>query len=540
MSQPKKPSSPSLMPGLRLRIALAILLALSIGVRLFYALGDHAIVNILTFVCITIAIISLFVWFVFLSGHTRQARRSVLLLTILSLVGVVSVVKIAHFSGELIPTFRWRWSKAPDEILGPPTVAGSADLVNLAKTTKEDFPEFLGPGRTAYVPTLTLADDWVASPPKLLWKQSVGAGWSAFSAVNGFAVTMEQRGLEEWVTCYEVETGKLRWASSSPGRHETTLGGTGPRSTPTIHAGRVYTLGATGLLRCLDGKDGSTIWEDDIPKRYKQTAATDQSYAAWGRSNSPLIVDDLVVVPAGGSPDKRVSLIAYDKISGEVRWEGGSQFISYASPTVATLLGKRQIVSVNESNVSGHDIQTGQVLWEHKWEGDSAAGASTSQPVAISANQLLLSKHYNQGSALLKLIAGANDKIEVERTWHHNNLLKTKFTNVVVIGKYAYALSDGILECVDIQAGRKQWKHRDGRFGQGQILGVGDKILVMAERPCVLQLVAANPRRFEHLGKYPVFENSDRAWNNLCLYGNRLLVRNWELAACLELPLKSP
>src|SRR4029078_7871923 len=131
-----------------------------------------------------------------------------------------------------------------------------------------DFPQFLGPQRSCWIPGPELARDWSKQPPKLVWKRPIGAGWSAFSAVNGYAVTMEQRGAEEWVTCYEVATGEPVWGQAIEARHENPMGGVGPRATPTIHRGRVYALGATGVLRCLDGASGKLLWSDDVRKRY--------------------------------------------------------------------------------------------------------------------------------------------------------------------------------------------------------------------------------------------------------------------------------
>ena len=538
MSKDTAPA-PRLFPQLKMKLWLVFLLGITVAARRGSDfIGDFAIVNALTFMGLMLAGMSAVIWLTFFSDHSASARYGTLLIVVGGIFAFFSLVRVEGVSGELIPTFRMRWSKAPDELLENPE-SDTADHVDLQTTTKDDFPGFLGPKRSGHVSDVALATDWSKNKPKILWKLEVGAGWSAFSAVNGFAVTMEQRGDQEWVTCYEIETGKLRWATPSPGRHETTMGGIGPRSTPTIHAGRVFTVGATGLVRCLDGATGKVIWEDALLKRYKQSAAEEQGYVAWGRSNSPLIVDDLLVVPAGGTPEKRVSLIAYDWKTGDVKWESGNTYISYASPNVATILGDRQILSVNESTVSGHDIRNGRVLWEHEWNGSSAAAATASQPVPISDDQILISKHYNQGSALLKLNKDAEGNYTVKREWHKTNLLKTKFTNVVIIGEYAYALSDGILECAEVQTGKKMWKDRKGRFGQGQILGVGNLIIAMSEkRPCALQLVEATPKKFNHLGSFTVFEESDRAWNNLCLYGNKLLVRNWQYAACVELPVK--
>ncbi len=147
-----------------------------------------------------------------------------------------------------------------------------------------------------------------------MWRQPIGAGWSAFAAVNGYAVTMEQRDEQELTTCYEISSGQLVWANGVEARHATTIGGIGPRSTPTIHEGRVYCLGATGVFRCLDGSDGTELWRHDLQQEF---GVQDESQGvAWGCAAAPLIVDQLVIVPAGGPADgRKYSLVAYDRIS---------------------------------------------------------------------------------------------------------------------------------------------------------------------------------------------------------------------------------
>src|SRR5262249_46281340 len=160
-------------------------------------------------------------------------------------------------------------------------------------------------------------------------------------------------------------------------RHENPMGGVGPRSTPNIHGGRVYALGATGVLRCLDGGTGKLLWSDDLRKRYGLSAGEDESLVQWGRAASPLIVDNFVVVPGGGPSGKAKCLVAFDAESGRLEWEaenkqasGAADQISYSSPVLATLAGRRQILIVNESTISGHDPATGERLWSaDTWSG---------------------------------------------------------------------------------------------------------------------------------------------------------------------------
>jgi outer membrane protein assembly factor BamB len=251
-----------------------------------------------------------------------------------------------------------------------------------------------------------------------------------------------------------------------------------------------------------------------------------------------LVVDDLLIVPLGGpASGPYASLAAFDKLTGELRWSGGSWQVSYASPALVSLGGVRQIVIVNESTVSGHRVEDGEVLWSHPWPGGSASNASTSQAVAISDTKLLLSKGYGTGSALIELLPEVGGPWQTRQLWAQTGMLKTKFTNVAVRAGYAYGLSDGILECIEIESGQRCWKERrGGDFGHGQILLVDDVLLVSAENGRVA-MVEANPQRFTKLGEFAALD--DQTWNNLCLAGPYLLVRNAVEGACYRLPLRS-
>ena len=445
------------------------------------------------------------------------------------------MLRIDHVSGEMVPRFALRWSPEPDRLLAVPA-AEAARGIDLKTTTEDDFPGFLGKNRDLRVDHVALERDWTEHPPRLLWKQPIGAGWAGFSAVNGFACTLEQRGDQELVSCYNVRTGQLVWTHGVRARHSTTMGGVGPRSTPTIHEGRVFALGATGILQCLDGSTGRLLWNDDLLKRYGVDPAKEAMAIGWGRAASPLIVDHLVVVSAGGpAAGPHVSLAAFEQSNGQLAWESGNRQISYSSPALAVFEGVRQIVIVNEDTVTGHDTAAGRLLWDHAWPGGSASNASVSQAVPLEGSRVLLSKGYGGGAELLKLEIAPDGSFRTTTLWRDANLLKTKFTNVVIHDGHVYGLSDGILECVELASGKRKWKR--GRYGHGQILGVRDLLLVQSETGEVL-LVEANPDKLVELGRLPAIEG--KSWNNLCLYGSLLLVRNAEEAACYELAIQRP
>ena len=496
---------------------------------------DHAVSNILFFVFTCNTGVTFLLWFLWFSGHSRRVRRYVFRGVIATLLCLAATVRPVRTSGDLLPSFRFVWQ--PVGSTAPPLSAfdSSPEGVDLLATTADDFPQFLGPDRNLKLSGPALDPDWESRPPKQVWRQAIGAGWSGFVTTGAFAVTMEQRDDQELVTCYQKETGKAVWAHGLDIRHATLMGGVGPRSTPTIDEGRVYALGATGVLLCLNGADGELLWKVDLPAAFGVAPGDDSSEIAWGRANSPLVVGSLVVIPAGGPQDgEKHSLAAYNKEDGELVWTGGDDQVSYSSPVVYTLLGQRQIVSVNENTVSGHRIEDGSQLWSLKWPGSSSGPANTSQPMLLSDNRLLVSKGYNRGAAeiLLTLDGGS---WSADFGWESGRVLKTKLTSTIVHKSHGYGLNDGIIQCVSLKDGSLVWK--GDRLRHGQPLLVGDKLLVMSEWGD-LYLYEASPDGGKRKQPLAVLKDAlqGTAWNNLCLSGNRLLVRSDQEAACYELP----
>jgi outer membrane protein assembly factor BamB len=492
---------------------------------------DPAVARIVGFVGVLLCLFNLGVWFFFRSGYSTGLRRGGLIATLGLIVATVATVRVESFSGSLIPTLKFAWTKAHDETLGELATNDGAG-VDLLTTSPLDFPQFLGPQRNQVVTGANLSHDWSATPPQEIWRREVGAGWSGFAVVNGFAVTMEQRGEQELVTCYAVDRGEPQWSSSVHSRHKTPLGFLGPRSTPTIHNGRVYAQGAAGILRCLDGANGKTIWQRDFFAEIGMTQSEAERAVAWGRANSPLVVDDKLIVAVGGpSEGQSVNVAALDLETGETIWEGSDQQISYASPITGDLLGTEQIVVTNERSVSGHDLQSGEELWEFSRPGNSGMDANCSQPIIVDSSHVLASKGYGMGAEMIQLTRSDAGEWQATSAWSNRRILKTKFSNVSVVGDYAYALDDGVLCCADVNTGERMWKK--GRYKYGQILAADDLLLVLGEFG-ELALVEASPTEYRELGRIQVLEG--QTWNTLCLTGNRLLVRNAKEAACYELP----
>ena len=464
------------------------------------------------------------------AGQRKYAALPTLCVVAIGIAGVTAVTRIQTDRDFVNPDESFHRTTAE-----PVFEELAENAVDLSTTTELDFPRFLGPEGTAVVNNVSLAEDWERFPPEPVWRHAVGSGWSGFSVVNGTAITMEQRRELEVVTAYDVTSGDLRWMQGVEARYENDewlQSGVGPRSTPTINNGLVYSLGATGWLLCLDGADGQVIWRRNLLDHYGISAGEEQRTVPFGRAASPLIVGDLVIVPAGGpEAGRRVSLVAYHKKTGELVWEGGDEQVSYSSPVYATLLGVPQIIIVNEDSVTGHDVGTGTVLWRQGWAGTTSNNVSVSQPVALPPNRVFLSKSYGIGSGLYELAPKGDGTFSSEQVWQSFSVMRTRFTNVVVKDGYVYGLSDGILESIELGTGTRMWK--GGRYGHGQILLVGEVLLVLTEDGELVMVRATPDTANDVVGRVQVLDAT--TWNTFALYGSYVLVRNAQEAAAYKL-----
>lgn len=480
--------------------------------------------NVILMLWIIIAVLTAAVWLIWLTFFSRlslSGKFKVFLIPAVIFGAMVGLLRVDYYDGDTIPVFDWRWNKPKAVNVEVEKNAG----IDLVTKHPHDVPQYLGPQRRPEFPNITLDDDWTKNPPKLLWKQAIGEGFGSFAVVGDYAVTQQQKEDEELVVCYEWRTGKALWVHSDKARFENSVGGIGPRSTPIIDNGKVYTLGATGIFNCLDGKDGKVLWSHNI------VTENGAKVPMWGKSCSPLIDGDLVIVSAGGEKNK--SLVAYHKDTGKLVWSGGTAPSGYTAPTLVTLCGVRQIVIVNRRSIASHDAKTGKVLWENTtFNGDNCA-----QPIQISENELFYSKGYGRGSLLFSLSKDDKGQFTVEIAWKKSRVLKTKFTNPVIHKGLAYGISNGsALQCVDPKTGKMNWRHK-GKFGHGQMLLVGDRLLIQTEWGKLI-LAEANPKEYKEIASFQALES--RTWNVPVLVGSYLLVRNEKNAACYQLTLKKP
>ncbi len=421
------------------------------------------------------------------------------------------LLEIQGVSGNLVPVLGFRWS-------GGRAFEGASRDAGVTAPGPDDYPQLYGPRRNATLPGPRLARDWETHPPRQLWRREIGEGWSSFAIVGSAAVTMEQRGDLEAVVRYDLGSGEQVWIHADLAPFNTTIAGSGPRTTPTIADGRVYSLGATGLLSCIELRDGSLVWQRNVLSENRIPVPS------WGLASSPLIVGDLVVVQLGPTGQ---GLVAHDRSTGEPVWKTDGEPGSYSSPILAELQGVPQIVIINGTSVTGHDLDSGAVMWRQEWP---IAAERISLPLMMGDNRMLVSAGYGVGSLLIEIVR-TDDDLSARTLWESRRL-KSKFASIVAHEGTVYGLDDGILVALDPATGERQWKR--GRYGHGQLLLVEGLLLIQTEKGEVV-LIEPDPGELRELGRFRAFEG--KTWNPPALSGRRLLVRNNKEAACYELPL---
>lgn len=508
-------------PGIRLKslwVIIALEVVALIAIWWIMDASSRQVRVMMSMVSGLVFMLAVLIWVLFLAGLRGKGRLWGLLCWLTLPLLAVAVFEIRDVSGDVVPLIDFRWAPHAEDTLGSLPATGNhvAEDVSLIPV----FPRFLGPNGNGMVDGPLLADDWDASPPQEVWRRDIGAAWSSFAIVGDLAITQEQRGDEELVSCYRLDTGEPVWAAGIATRYETTLGGTGPRATPSVDGERVYATGANGHVLCLNVLSGDIVWQrhliDDFGGNMPQ----------WGYASSPLVHDDLVIIAPGN--ENGALLVALDKLSGTEVWRAGADKPGYGTPRVMDLAGTPQILTLNASSVTAVAPDSGTLLWQMEW----ASGApNVADPVRLDDQRVLVSSGYGFGVKLFDVqTKGDTYTATVE---YHTPRLKAKFANFIVYEGYVYGLDDGIMVCMNPEDGSRVWKR--GRYGHGQILLVGDRILLQSEQG-ELCLIQPTPDKHVELARIEVLDG--KAWNTMAIAGNRLLMRNHRQAVALDLPLR--
>lgn len=524
---------------------------------------DNAGMGVMLYLyAIPVMCLALVAWAVASRGLATGARRVTMAAAIVLACGFFALLRTDGVTSTttLGSDFRWRWTPSAEELLlaqaanEPEPVPPAPVVVEAAKNTpaappvevplarpvvepvnpalaesegsamltdqdaRVEWPGFRGADRDSVVHDVRIATDWSASPPVQIWRRAVGPGWSSFAVSGDLIYTQEQRGDDEIVACYRLSTGEPVWRHRDPVRFWESNGGAGPRATPTLHNGRVYAHGATGVLNALDATTGKVIWSRNV------STDTGRKVSDWGFSSSPLAIGDVVIVAAAGT------LAGYDAATGKQHWTGPKYGGSYSSPHRVTIDGIVQALLLGGPGAISVDPATGATLWIHEW----VAGPIV-QPALLPDGDIVihaLSATGGQGTRRLH-VAQVAGKWTVEERWTSTGL-KPYFNDFVVHKGHAYGFDGNILSSINLEDGKRNWK--GGRFGNGQMVLLADQdVLLVLSEDGELALVSAVPDKFTEVARFPAL--NAKTWNHPVIVGDVLLVRNGEEMVAFRLSL---
>lgn len=462
-----------------------------------------------------------------LSGMLAFRRTVIALLLASCGFGFSTLLKSDGLWGNFALELRWRWQTTSEDRVVANSRTTQSDAMSQFEATDVDkwlsnpeWPAFRGVDRASRARGAELATNWSASPPEQLWKIDVGPGWSSFAVAGSLLFTQEQRGEMETVVCYRADTGTEIWTQQIESRFEDTLGGPGPRATPTIADESLFALGAAGHLLRLDPRTGDIVWQADLRK------SSDRDPPMWGFCSSPLVTEKYVIVHAGGKGDK--GTLAFDVSTGELKWSAPSGDHSYSSPQLSTVAGELFVLMLSNRGVELLDPQTGTVRLSHEWKTDNYRDL---QPQVLNGDKILIPTGMGTGTRCIQIKNGEG-QLTAEPLWTSKDL-KPDFNDFVVFEDHAYGFDSAVFTCIDLSTGKRKWK--GGRYGKGQVLLLGDSglLLVAGEYGDVI-LLKADPSAHIELSKFQAIEG--KTWNHPVVIGDRLYIRNSQEAACFRLP----
>lgn len=363
-----------------------------------------------------------------------------------------------------------------------------------------DWPQFLGPTRNGVTPETGLVETWPKKGPPVVWQREVGQGFAGPVVADGRLILFHRVGDDNVVECLEAATGKAVWKDAEPTSYSDRLGkGDGPRATPAIAGGRVYTLSQEGVLKCLDLKTGRKVWRRALHEDYTVPASW------FGVGTSPLVEGKLVLVNVGGRDG--AGIVAFDKDTGKEIWKATDQGASYASPVAATVDGKRYVFFFTREGLVLLDPTTGKVCYRKRWRAKFDASVNAASAVVV-GDHVFVSACYNTGALLQKITP--ENLVEV---WKNDTSLSCHFGTPVyhmglLFGFHGRQEEGAVLRCVEWKTGKERWT--EPGFGCGEVILAGDHLILLSENGDLV-LAAADGSKYREKARASVLTGPVRA-----------------------------
>jgi outer membrane protein assembly factor BamB len=367
-----------------------------------------------------------------------------------------------------------------------------------------DWPQFLGPTRDGVYAGKDLADSWPKDGPPILWQKKIGQGFSGPAVAAGKLILFHRVEDKETVECLDAKTGKSLWSFDYPTAYRDDFGfDEGPRATPAIFEGRVYTYGAEGMLHCLELVKGNVLWSKNLKAEFHAPKGF------FGIACSPLVEGKAVLLNVGGR--EAAGIVAFDRLDGKVLWKALNDEASYSSPTAATINGPRYAFVLTRANLVALEPANGKVLFQYPFRPPMRNSVTAATPLVI-GDSVFISASYNTGATLLKIKPAGPEKV-----WASEDVLANHYATSVHHNGYLYGI-DGrtdpgfeppaSLRCIELLTGKVRWKQEG--FGAAVITLAGDDLLILTERGELIR-APASPEGFKPGARAQILSTQVRA-----------------------------
>ena len=404
-------------------------------------------------------------------------------------------------------------------------MTGTFIFLSPSMAPAQDWPQFLGPSRNGVYIGNPLNTAWPKAGPPVIWKINTGQGFSSPVVAKGRLILFHRIQNEESIECLEASTGKKIWRFAYPTNYRDDFGfDEGPRGTPSIAGGRIFTFGAEGVLHCLDFETGKNLWSVETHQKFHVRKGF------FGAACSPLVEGDRVILNIGG-PDQ-AGIVAFDARNGNLVWKATNDEASYSSPVAATIGGARYIFCFTRAGLAVIEPSEGKVIGQFPWRSRNNASVNAAVPLVVK-NQIFLSASYETGAVLLQWAGQAFTKVWASDEILSNHYASSVFDKGYLFGFHGRQEYGPSLRSVEWQSGKIGWSIED--FKAGTVTLAGDLLLIMKEDG-ELVIAPASPKEFKVISRSKVLPPSVRAYP--AISEGLLYIRNEKTLVCLDLKKK--
>ena len=435
-----------------------------------------------------------------------------------------------------------------------------------------DWCSFLGPWGDNTSTETGILTDWPAAGPPIVWHRPLGVSYGICTISDGRLFQFDRYGDQSRLSCLDSLTGELLWKFEYETSYRDMYGyNNGPRTSPVVDGDRVFILGAEGMLHCLTADKGGVVWKVDTAERFGVV----QNF--FGVGSNPVVEGDLLIANIGGSPAEshqippgRLDLVqgngsgivAFDKRTGDVRYQITDELASYAAPKLATINGRRWCFMFARGGLVGFDPSDGSVDFHYPWRAKKMESVNASTPVVV-GNQVFISETYGPGSTLLEVAPGAHTVVWQDQLQARDKAMQTHWNTPIHRDGYLYGSSgrhsnNAELRCIEWNTGKVMWSV-PGQT-RSSLLYADGHFLSLAENG-VLRLIRANPEKYDEIAQAVIRGNeaddgeadggeadggeadggevvpliSEPAWAAPILCNGMLYLRGNDRLVCLEL-----